>query len=172
MNKTISLKKLKKVLSRRDAEAQFRELVDRDLGSGCQRSAYLVGGYVVKANSGAWNMRNYSNKFKARYSRVPAKKLRALGIQPPRVWYAGPRGKRVFVIMPYYRAGNCVPNPDPDSYVYVARIPEVAAKFYRRFKTDHILPNWKVAPGVTIVLDLHDQNVGLRADGKIVAFDW
>lgn len=127
------------------------------VGSGCQRTAYKVGPYVVKANTGAWATKRQGRfgsdpKIYERGRHVPAKALRDGGVTPPRVWYAGAR--RQWVVMPYYSRKNA------------------SDVFYQKFRSGSHQPRWQVAPGVIVYLDLHTENVGLRPDGALVAFDW
>lgn len=164
----MTLTKLRHTLNRGVDPKALRGV--QKIGAGGQRTAFRIGEYVVKANTPAWNAHDYFDERTARsrsrskvpkaWRRVPRAALRAAGVSAPACWYAGP--KRQWVVMPYYAPVAPLINDHEGAALYQ----DVQAA------TDR-LSRWQVAPGVEIMLDIHEQNLGLHPKtGALVAFDW
>jgi hypothetical protein len=156
----MTLTKLRTMLDTSRTPRVRLALIGKVIGSGSQRKAYQVGAYVVKANTAAWELNEYPDAVRQRCLRVPNKALRAAGVRPPKVWYAGKN--REWVIQPFY-GGQGLRDEE---------------RIWRKFKDT--LGNewensweWQVAPGLCIGLDLAPRNLGLHpVTGELVAFDW
>jgi hypothetical protein len=136
---------------------KLRAMGGKRIGNGSQRTAYKLGDYVVKANTCAWEVNEYPDAFRQRVSIVPRKALNSRGVMAPATWYAGENRK--WVIQRFYPLAADSPAGN-DLYNKV---------LYAYWKNPII---WNVAAGVTVCLDMHDENVGVHPNGKLVAFDW
>lgn len=140
------------------------------LGHGAQRTAYRVGKYVVKKNVVAWDASsefNWSSDKVVRdlpkriSCRVPRKALASVGLAAPATWYAG--RNRKYVVQKYY-----APVRKPGQYTLLYSNDALKA-----FDCGDIeMPRHHIASDVYADLDLHCGNIGIRADGALVAFDW
>ena len=157
----MTLNTLKKMLDTSRTPKVRLALVGKLIGSGSQRKAWKVGNYVVKANTCAWALSEYPEAVRVKCLRVPVKALKAAGVQPPKVWYAGK--KREWVIQPYY-GGQTLQDEM-----------RVHDRFFETFHKSwgETSKLWEVAPGLTVYLDLAPRNCGLHpVTDEMVAFDW
>lgn len=127
------------------------------LGKGSQRTAYRIGNYVVKANTCAWMANEWPEPVRQATRTVPRKVLRERGLAAPATWYAGK--DRRWVIQRFYKLIEDSPRGNA---LYNKLLPHYWSHPIR----------WQIAKDCTIDLDLHDENVGVTDDGRLVAFDW
>lgn len=117
----------------------------RSLGRGCQREAWRVGPFVVKANTPAYSSSENPTLPTRAPLTIPRAVFARLRLAAPTCWYV-----QTWIVMPFYRTLSYA--------AFALRLPvkERGARQYHRGK-------W---------LDISAANCGVDARGVLHAFDW